>query len=543
MPGLAQSLHAHDLGHLRIVARQWQLVLPETGRPDALDYLEKELPAKLAGNWDSLPPQAGAALAALAGQGGRMPWAQFTRQFGELRELGPARRDKQRPDLQPISATEQLWYRGLLGRAFLDTAAGPQEHAYLPDELIALASQEAGADAQLFGRPARPEERAVMQPATDLIVDQATTLLAGLRIGLQPKALQTAEDWLLPPATLAALLTAAGLLDAGGQPQPEATRQFLEAPRSQALAQLVRAWLDSRQFNELRLMPGLLAEGAWENDARRTRQRVLGFARGAASGQWWSLPALVADVKARQPDFQRPNGDYDSWYLRSSPDGDYLRGFAHWDLVDGALLGYLLSAPMHALGLLDLARPSRGGPVTAFRWSAWGPALLHNTPASGFKKETQTVKVDSQGKLLIPALAPRRARYLLARFCDWQSKPKEGYAYQISAAGLGRAAAQGLDVRQLAALLKQYSQGELPPNLVKALRRWNAQGGQARVGQALVLRVASAAVLKALRASRAARYLGEPLGPTSTLVQPGAGPQVLRALLELGYLGELEEDV
>lgn len=542
MPGLAQSLHAHDLGHLRIVAQQWGLALPSSGRSQALDFLEAQLPAQLTGGLAALPAEVQAALAALAEAGGRMPWAQFTRRFGELRELGPARRDKERPDLRPISTTEQLWYRGLLGRAFLDTAAGPQEHAYLSDELIPLAPQAAAPDAQPFGRPARPEERAVPQLATDHILDQATTLLAGLRIGLSAEGQLAAEPWLLPPPTLAALLAAAGLLDAGGQPRPEAAREFLEAPRSQALAQLVRAWRGSQQFNELRLMPGVQAEGAWENDARRTRERALGFAHSAAPGQWWSLPALVADVKTRQPDFQRPNGDYDSWYLRSDQGGDYLRGFAHWDAVDGAQLTYLFSAPMHALGLLDLARPAADGPVTAFRWSAWGSALLHNTPAGGFKKETQMFKVDSQGKLLVPALAPRRARYLLARFCDWLPKPKEGYAYQISAAGLGRAAAQGLEVRQLAALLKRYSEGELPPNLGQALRRWNAQGGQARLGQALVLRVASAAVLRALRASRAARYLGEPLGPTSILVQPGAGPQVLRALLELGYLGELEED-
>jgi hypothetical protein len=80
----------------------------------------------------------------------------------------------------------------------------------------------------------------------------------------------------------------------------------------------------------------------------------------------------------------------------------------------------------------------------------------------------------------------------------------------------------------------------LPPNLAQALKRWEQQGTQVRLGNSLVLRLGSAAALKALRASRAARYLGEPLGPAAIAVKPGAGPQVLQVLLEIGYLGELE---
>jgi hypothetical protein len=56
----------------------------------------------------------------------------------------------------------------------------------------------------------------------------------------------------------------------------------------------------------------------------------------------------------------------------------------------------------------------------------------------------------------------------------------------------------------------------------------------------LVLRLSEAAALKALRESRAARYLGEPLGPNAVEVKAGAAKNVLAVLMELGYLGELE---
>lgn len=92
-------------------------------------------------------------------------------------------------------------------------------------------------------------------------------------------------------------------------------------------------------------------------------------------------------------------------------------------------------------------------------------------------------------------------------------------------------------------LLKAHGSSSLPPNLVQALKRWEQQGTQARVQAMQVLRLNSAGALKALRASQAARYLGEPLGPTSIAIKPGAGTQVLQALVELGFLGTLDEEI
>jgi hypothetical protein len=47
--------------------------------------------------------------------------------------------------------------------------------------------------------------------------------------------------------------------------------------------------------------------------------------------------------------------------------------------------------------------------------------------------------------------------------------------------------------------------------------------------------------LQRLRESKAARFLGDPLGPTAVIVRPGAQGKVLAALAEMGYLGELIE--
>jgi hypothetical protein len=55
----------------------------------------------------------------------------------------------------------------------------------------------------------------------------------------------------------------------------------------------------------------------------------------------------------------------------------------------------------------------------------------------------------------------------------------------------------------------------------------------------VVLRVVSEDVLQALRTSRASRFLGETLGPTTIAIKPGAVDKVIGVLAELGYLGEI----
>jgi hypothetical protein len=103
---------------------------------------------------------------------------------------------------------------------------------------------------------------------------------------------------------------------------------------------------------------------------------------------------------------------------------------------------------------------------------------------------------------------------------------------------LERARNQDLHISQLLALLRKNSE-LIPPNLVKALERWEEQGSQAHMEQFLVLRLGSPAILDELRASKVARFLGDPLGPTAVIVKPGAREKVLAALVELGYLAEI----
>lgn len=552
MPDLLHALPHNDLGFLRIVSGLWgvELSAPEPAEA-AAELAELLADAELIDEMlATLPADARAVLDTLAAEGGRMPWGNFTRRFGKVREMGAGRRDREQPHLSPQSPAETLFYRALLARAFFDTPSGPQEFAYLPDEFLlfvqqgdeevveaakpqeseALKSAVASAKATPLGRAASPGEKAFVIPASDRILDDATTLLAALRMGIEP------GDLSLPAEVLRTLLAAANLIEESKDKKepsllPGAVKSFLEASREEALRTLAEAWRSSQTFDELRQLPDQLLEGEVNNQPLVTREFLLNLLDAIPAGGWWSLAAFVRGVKAQHPDFQRPAGNFDVWLVRRESDGGSLRGFANWDSVDGALIRYLITGPLFWLGQVELGRAEETGPLTAFRLA---PAVS--------KEENGKMTVLSNGRITVEQLAPRPARYQVARFCEWEQSKADDYRYRATVASLKAATGQGLKSSQLLSLLAKHSGGQVPPAFIKALKRWEAQGTEARLEQLTVLRVSRPDVLAELRASPAARFLAEQLGPTAVIVKAGAAPKVLAALAELGLLAESSVD-
>jgi len=115
----------------------------------------------------------------------------------------------------------------------------------------------------------------------------------------------------------------------------------------------------------------------------------------------------------------------------------------------------------------------------------------------------------------------------------------EKYFYQLSPASLKVAAEQGLKIAHLETLLNKYGETP-PPSLVKALNQWEQKGGQVKMQPAVILRVDSPQILKLLRESPAGRFVGDPLGPTAAIINPGAERKISDALAKLGYLSDIE---
>jgi hypothetical protein len=548
---LSECLQNQDLGYLEIVAELWGIVLESSDARLIIPQLADAMlaPQRVEQMILSLPKEARLGLDDISLSGGKLAWSLFTRRHGEVREMGAGRRDREQPHLSPVSAAEMLWYRALISRAFFDSPDGPLEYALIPEDMQSLLPAPQPVEGVYLGRPAVPAECAVSLPHTNRTLDHATTLLAALRQEFPADRLeQLAKAWQpagaitpypLTRAALTALLASAGLLDSNGFPSPEAARHFLELSRDKALAQLSRAWVHSTQFNELDLLPGLSREGEWQNDPLKARYAILDFLKRVPAHTWWSLSAFVEAVHQEQPDFQRPAGDYDSWYIRHQESGQFLRGYENWDQVDGAVIRYTLLGPLHWLGILELAAPGADAPPAAFRFSAWADSLLMGAPPDGVEIEDDSFLISSDARIRVPRLVPRTARYQLARFSEWEDEQEDAYLYRLTPASLEHAREQGLRVIHLLTLLRRYAL-TVPPSLVKALERWQEVGSEARLERVLILRLKTPEMLHMLRASRAARFLGEPLGPTTVIVKPGAKDKVLGILTEMGYLGEAD---
>ena len=539
MPDLFHSLLKQDIGYLRIIAELWGLEV-DTKNADAVrekltvSLLDPNLLAELI---DSLSPAADSAITALVNAGGRIPWPTFTRRYGEIREAGAGKRDRTKPHLNPTSAAEILYYRGLLARSFFDTEKGPQEFAYIPDDLLSLLKQaeqedkreEKVNDLEPLGRPASPAEKGREVLTNDFILDDATTLLAALRVG-KTDGLRSIPLG-LTDIRLQAMLTSANLLKENTL-QTEAVKSFLEASRHDALKMLQEAWIESESFNELRLMPTIICEGEWKNQPEETREFLLNLLDAIPDGKWWSLNAFIRDIKAKYADFQRPAGDYDSWFIKRTSDGQYLRGFEHWDEVDGALIRFFITNILHWLGQTDLSIAEGSREPTAFRLS----------PLVGGKEEPGKITVTSSGKISIPRNAPRVVRYQVSRFCEWEDTKGDVYRYHVTTNSLTKAKEQGLKAEHLLSLLAKHSDAGIPPSLIKALKRWEVNGTEARVQTQVILKVSRPEILEEMRKSKAGKFLGELLSPTTVIVKSGAIQNVMDALTELGLLSEVITD-
>jgi hypothetical protein len=536
----------------------------------AAQMLQPELAREIVG---ALPAEARDALEALQREG-RVPLALFTRKHGELRAMGPARRDREQPWQNAPSTTERLWYRGLIASAFFDDGQGPQEFFFIPDDLRPLIAVRATAPQSSAppGQPLPPPREATLHSALDLAPDDAATLLAYLQIvpvklegaSFPSKHRAASSRFLRLPDALdffTHLVIHLGLV--AGTPlglEPAKARPFLEAPRPAQVKDLAEAWRDSREWNDLLHIPGLIFEGkAWRNDPFTARHAIVNLLAEVPSREWWSLDSFVAAVKDRQPDFQRPAGDYDSWYIRDAATQTYLRGFESWERVDGALVRWIIQRPLYWLGLLDLftaesaeiaelgdasfeisARPANSAvSPSAFRITPYGAAFLGRGEWPVAEAEAPvSMQVEADGTLRVPASASRYDRFQVARVSNWLPAEGDDYVYRLAPASLSRAGKQGIKISHIIAFLQKATGGEdLPPALVGALHRWERAGGEAALKDTVVLKLNNPALLETLqRTPKVKRYLGESLGPNAVEVRRDGIEKLRAALAEVGIL-------
>ncbi len=538
MLNIVSTLNGQDLGFLKIVANAWGI---EIKAPDAYAArtqlaFEMDNPEIIKEIYEVLPENVRKAFDVLLENEGKIPWAKFSRDFGEIQVMGSARRDRERPDLHLKTPVEYLWYRAFIGRAFFSTETEPQEFAYIPEEIFSCLEPVHIQKKQIPGRPATNKETKIVYPAQDVILDDACTFLAGMRNSFSFDILHNYCD--IPITFLNSILTELKLISEDGTIDPEQVRIFLESSRELSLSLLINRWINNANLNEMSLIPGIIIEGILDRNHQKARQFLLDQISLIPNNQWWAIDSFVSFVYQTNPDFQRPAGNYDTWYIKSAADEEYLRGYEHWDAVDGLFLRFMITGPLFWLGLVDLASSSNENTMQAFKCSSWYADLLSNNSPEINKLEETRIIIDSYGKLVIPLRFSRTIRYQISRFCDWDGKTKDGYIYHISPDSLQRAKQQGLKISHFLKIVQSTITHPFPPKLKSALENWENQGTQAHFSNAVLLHIADHEVIQQLQTMSVKKFIQAVLNQNTIAVTPYGVEPLRKALIEMGYLSE-----
>jgi len=529
---------------LLMIAEQWgieQDLIP--GKNQTKQIAERLRDAALFSEIiQALPQPALTALTRLMENSGKLERDSFEREFGSLREMGAARREKVRPDQNPLSITENLYYKGLIGQAFFSEATETRELVFIPDEfreqLVKILPQAGSANPPSFLKRTAVK----VYQTDDFILDHTCSLLSALRAEIPLESLSF-ENPKIPAHFLMDLLMDAKLIKADGKPNPEKIRRFLEADRAGSFSSLAQVWLNSTLINETSLLGDLEFEGGAKNDALLTRKKVVELMRSLPEDEWLGIKEFIARTHTQQPDFLRTGGEYESWLIKNTATGQYMQGFKYWEQIEGAFLHMMINGPLFWMGMLDLGVESGSGQPDLFRRSKWFAELTNGEKVTYKKPETVNFILNKDGSIIINRTFPLTIRYQISRFCDWEGIKRGSYVFRLSHSALQRSLKQGLQVSQLVSLITKYGKKPVPSSVLQALERWEKNQLEAYFEKPVLLRVRSPKILDQLLSTHAKEFIINRLNDHTAIVNANAIPQLKNALMDLGILSEIRLEV
>lgn len=542
MPDLHTLLRSYDLKMLSHLADLWAVPAQGADKRAVAKSLSTLLleEALFDDFYQALPALAKEALADIKQAGGQLPWSRFARKYGDLRSMGPGKREREQPWLFPASTAELLYYRALIGREFIRKDDELLEICYIPTEFLTLLPEVPEKENLAIEKRLKAETAPAIDAQKDhayQVVDDFCTLFAALRLGDAPRLLAKSAKPEPYWAYLKALAADLGLLGKDGKPI-DLARALLERSRAESLAWLIANWANAKVFNELRLTPELRCEGSWRNDPLPTRRKVLTLLKALPVGEWFSLKDFVRVVEEIEPDFLRQGVDYDVWLIYSARTGALLRGIDSWQDVEPHFLRFFICQWMFWLGLTRVYQDEAG--EVFFSMQSAIKALDGISVHEKIADEEEALIAHPNGHITMSDKTAPIARYQIARFAEWLELGPEAYSYQITPASLTKAAKVGLSTHHLISLLRKYGKSAPPPNLVKALSRWQEHGTEAQMETLTVLRLTSPDILQALKQSEAKAWLGDSLGPVAVVIKAGGLEKVQKTLARLGYLSDFD---
>ncbi len=552
MRDLYRCLEEYSDPQLAALADLWQAGAWHGDRLEAVQRLGDAmlLPGAAERVVSDLSAEARDALAELATQGGSTPAQRLTLRFGAIRRLGPARLAREQPWLHPANGLEELYYKGLLYRAYAQADDVLRDLLFIPAALLARLPQLQAQPLE-WTRPLASPPPEVAQAGRVSIEDMFAMLVA-----LRQTPLPSAE-------TVFTRLVEQGRLSGARTPERDAllwrlmerlelvrqdnglfqpspgVREWLRLADGPRLAGMLAVWRDDPGRDELYALPGLRCEARPSpGRASAARSAVWAMLIRFPAGAWFPLEALVRALQRHQPDFLRPDGEAVQ-FVRDASTGEYLDGPEAWPRIEGALARYLLVGPLHWLGLVDLA--GDGDAPNAFRLTP-AATLAATSPVSAAPRAhpgSARATVTDDLHIHIALEDTLYERYQLERLAEWCGQDVAAH-YALTEESLWRSHSAGIPVDQVAGFLQRITQTRVPSAAIVTLRGWGARLGKAALERMMVLTTRDRAIMQEIRRDAVAGpLLGSTFSPTACRVAEKHIEPLVRRLKEMGLWPKL----
>jgi hypothetical protein len=421
----------------------------------------------------------------------------LARRYGGVRKFGPGRLEWEQAWHNPDSPAERLWFLGLIHRAYGLDQQYHGEVFFVPSEILDVLPP-LSADLPAFQVEAARPPRFVHDDR-DALARDAFVILSHMRnqdVRARKGVLARHEltrmrprlstDYLPRLQFLHRACERAGLIrreERLWQPSSQAAAWLKQGPLSRRRA-LFHGWLEDADWNDLCLVPTLSCEDTgWRNDPVPARKSTLGYVSRCPADTWLAIDSLVESIHQMEPDFLRPDGDYDSWYIRDTETGQYVMGYRNWDKVEGALVRYYLHYPLRWLGLVAIGQAQQGGTAESFRVTQDGSRVLELRTADVARSTAGTSRTKSPAQLVVQAdfqvLAPSTVswydRFLLERFARWLDEQSGAARYLIDTKSVAAALQRGVTIGQIEAFLRRTTGERVPTRVIRALRAWQPE--------------------------------------------------------------------
>lgn len=407
------------------------------------------------------------------------------RRYGGIRHLGAGRLEWENAWRAPVSTTERLFFLGLVFRGYSADESYHGQVFFVPPDLRAALPPLPVTLPRFECHPAPTPES--VWDADDTFCEDVLAILVHLRKHevRARKGILAAHEM----RTLASRLTGmqnrqrlallqhmcerTGMIvrEEGVWKPTAVAADWLRRTPTGRRQWLFEAWAADPTVNELCQVPSINCEQTgWRNDPVLARRTVLHYLAQCPVGQWLTLSSFVGSLHEVAPDLQRPDGDYDSWFIRDAKTGQYLSGFENWERVEGAYIRYLLVGPLVWLGIVAVGRSEQAAAADVFALRPEESIALK----SDLEEEPSLLPLTVQPDHTVLAQEPADwyDRFLLERFARWVGR-KDGTAhYRITRDSVREGVVRELTASQITAFLRRASAGRAPAAVLRAVQRW-----------------------------------------------------------------------